>query len=473
MNIVFFQGLVVALSGVVAIKANAFLLAASVSPLTSLIFSAGAAVIVRTFLLFLITEGNRWRFLRCIIDPRSKFEGHWIIRLKEHIERPYAYACIQYNPDSKSYMYRGAGFDIDGNLGSHWLDPEIKFDLKSGKIEYLAEATLTDSDGEILKNWGHITFEKDTFGNEYTRGQGFFVDFGTVFRKSHFSLDRLYEKDIHELTKLKKIKTHDDMSLLMVKYHLKRLSNKPKEHELVKQNNHPLFFNLIQVAGVIDEEEASLIVNSGVKILGFPLRLDFHKPDLSECDAGIIIKKLDSNIHCLLITHLDNAEEILNLCNDLNVNIVQIYADIIISELIKIKHSKPEIIIIKSLIVGKQTLVSIEGNVNELSPYVDAFIVDTYDPETRSSGATGKAHDWNVSKKIVEISPKPVILAGGLTPKNVKSAILNVKPAGVDVHTGVEDETGRKKSGLIKKFIAEADSAFTELSSQHLNDYPD
>jgi phosphoribosylanthranilate isomerase len=44
----------------------------------------------------------------------------------------------------------------------------------------------------------------------------------------------------------------------------------------------------------------------------------------------------------------------------------------------------------------------------------------------------------------VELADRPVILAGGLTPENVKRAILEVRPAEVDSNTGVEDSTGRK-----------------------------
>ena len=55
--------------------------------------------------------------------------------------------------------------------------------------------------------------------------------------------------------------------------------------------------------------------------------------------------------------------------------------------------------------------------------WVDGFITDTYAPETGASGATGRTHDWTVSHRLAMLSPKPVILAGGLTPSNVRQAI--------------------------------------------------
>ena len=103
---------------------------------------------------------------------------------------------------------------------------------------------------------------------------------------------------------------------------------------------------------------------------------------------------------------------------------------------------------------------ALEAMVRELSPFVDAFITDTFDPKTGASGATGKTHDWRVSRRLVELADGPVILAGGLSPENVKRAILEVQPAGVDSHTGVEDSSGRKSREKVRKFLSEANEAF-------------
>ena len=72
-------------------------------------------------------------------------------------------------------------------------------------------------------------------------------------------------------------------------------------------------------------------------------------------------------------------------------------------------------------------------------------------------------HDWAVSRQIIALSPKPVILAGGLNPANVASAIKAVRPAGVDVHTGLEGPDGRKQVDLTTRFVTAARNAFNEL----------
>lgn len=54
----------------------------------------------------------------------------------------------------------------------------------------------------------------------------------------------------------------------------------------------------------------------------------------------------------------------------------------------------------------------------------------------------------------------PLILAGGLTPDNVASAIKNVRPMGVDTASGVESSPGVKDTKLITRFLVEAQQAF-------------
>ena len=78
----------------------------------------------------------------------------------------------------------------------------------------------------------------------------------------------------------------------------------------------------------------------------------------------------------------------------------------------------------------------------EVALRVDLLLLDSGRPRAaiRELGGTGRTHDWSVSRKIVERSPVPVLLAGGLRPANVAEAIRTVRPFGVDVCTGVRTE---------------------------------
>jgi hypothetical protein len=59
-----------------------------------------------------------------------------------------------------------------------------------------------------------------------------------------------------------------------------------------------------------------------------------------------------------------------------------------------------------------------------------------------------------VSRQLLELTVRPVILAGGMPTENVRRAILEVRPTGVDCHTGVEDSSGRKSREKVRKFPA-------------------
>jgi len=225
---------------------------------------------------------------------------------------------------------------------------------------------------------------------------------------------------------------------------------------------------LIQIAGIRSLEEARMLADSGVRCLGFPLRLDVHCEDLSDDDASRIIASVRPQACGVLITYLNRACDVLELCRKLGVRAVQLHGSISISEVRKINAASPELFVIKSLIVKEGNLHELEQALADYSNHVDAFITDTYDPETGASGATGKRHDWSISQRMVDISPRPVILAGGLRPENVFEAIIQVRPAGVDVHTGVEGPGGFKDPDLVRAFISEAKRGFEEIGCTNI-----
>lgn len=80
---------------------------------------------------------------------------------------------------------------------------------------------------------------------------------------------------------------------------------------------------------------------------------------------------------------------------------------------------------------------------------VDYYLFDS--PGTKFAGGSGKIFNWTLLDQL-SIPKEKVILAGGLNPNNVKDAVERVKPFGVDVSSGVE-QNGRKNSELIKQFI--------------------
>ena len=148
--------------------------------------------------------------------------------------------------------------------------------------------------------------------------------------------------------------------------------------------------NIIQVAGIIDSAEAQMMIELGVHYLGFPLRLPVNKEDQTEEEAAKIITSIPLPHKGVLITYINNADEIIAMCDALHSNVMQLHGNIEQSELIKVKKLRPDIEIIKSLVVRGNNFTELEETVDALSPYVDAFITDTFDPATGAEGAYRK-----------------------------------------------------------------------------------
>lgn len=218
---------------------------------------------------------------------------------------------------------------------------------------------------------------------------------------------------------------------------------------------------LVQVAGVGSLEEGRMLLDCGVDLLGFPLRLPVHEPDISEPAARAVIEALGPAL-CVLITYEDDPDRLTDLCRFLNVNTVQVHGDASPETLARIRAQYP-LRVFKSYVVGREVLGPADF-ARAYAPVCDAFITDTFDPVTRASGATGRVHDWAVSAELIRHSPRPVILAGGLNPGNVRLAVKAVCPAAVDVHTGVEAPDGSKDPELVRAFVREARIGFVEAA---------
>ncbi len=89
-----------------------------------------------------------------------------------------------------------------------------------------------------------------------------------------------------------------------------------------------------------------------------------------------------------------------------------------------------------------------------VDPEPAVLLADTFDPDT--VGGTGKVSSWERAMAMKTAVGKPLMLAGGLTPENVREAIASVKPWGVDVSSGVEKEPGVKDIRKVKQFIERA-----------------
>lgn len=89
------------------------------------------------------------------------------------------------------------------------------------------------------------------------------------------------------------------------------------------------------------------------------------------------------------------------------------------------------------------------------TPYL---LLDAYRPD--AYGGTGHRLNWDVARDFAIAHPdRKIVLAGGLTPHNVRDAVRIVRPHAVDVASGVEMEAPHKDEYLVREFIDVARSA--------------
>ena len=131
---------------------------------------------------------------------------------------------------------------------------------------------------------------------------------------------------------------------------------------------------MIQVAGVRSAAEAAGLLAAGVRWLGFPLRLPVHRPDTSEEVAAAIVAGLPAAAIPVLITYERTAVAVADFCRSLGVRHVQLHGPVPVAELERLRRLEPGLFVIKSLVVGRQTLLELEEERRQSEPWVDAFI---------------------------------------------------------------------------------------------------
>lgn len=209
--------------------------------------------------------------------------------------------------------------------------------------------------------------------------------------------------------------------------------------------------------------EALACFAAGADLVGLPLRLAHHAPDLREDEAAALVQQVHARnprLPFACITYEKDPDAAAALCRFVGASLLQLHGEIAPEAGRILRQLIPDVLLMKSLVVGSIGEESLLQSMHAHATWADAFLTDTFDPATGAMGATGRLHDWRVSKALVAASPKPVMLAGGLTADNVCQAIRAVGPAGVDAHTGLEDSRGRKDWAALRAFVAHARLAF-------------
>ena len=168
--------------------------------------------------------------------------------------------------------------------------------------------------------------------------------------------------------------------------------------------------------------------------------------------AKQIVKYVNGRCDTSLVTHLKEADEIIELTRYIGNNIIQLHSNIEESEVEKIKKNLLNIKLVRLIHVSKNG--EVVTNIENIK-YADYYILDSYNINTNQVGGTGISFDWKKSKNIIKKLNKPVFIAGGLTPENVKNVVKILNPYGVDVNSGCK-VNGIKNRNKVIEFVKNA-----------------
>lgn len=193
----------------------------------------------------------------------------------------------------------------------------------------------------------------------------------------------------------------------------------------------------IKVCGITNLEDALLCESNGADLLGF-IFYERSKRFINFADAKKIIKKISLFTLKVGVFVNETADYINSAVNQLKLSAVQLHGDE--SEELAEKIDAP---VIKSFRINEEFNFNKIGNYKNITPLLDTFSNSEY-------GGTGRSFNWeNIPN---ELRPK-IILAGGISIKNIEEVYFKIKPLAVDLSSSLEIEPGKKDESKVKEFF--------------------
>lgn len=197
----------------------------------------------------------------------------------------------------------------------------------------------------------------------------------------------------------------------------------------------------IKICGITRAEDADAAVEAGADALG----LVFYPPSPRAVNVGQAVDAVGNVPAFVSVTALfvnPTVEEVQRVLDSVRIDLIQFHGDE--DDDFCRQFKRPYI---KALRVRQASDVVASCL---RFPGALAILLDSYKPGV--PGGTGETFDWSL---IPETPPKPIILAGGLEPENVASAITQIRPFAVDISGGVEASKGIKDHSKIEEFVNE------------------
>ncbi len=195
---------------------------------------------------------------------------------------------------------------------------------------------------------------------------------------------------------------------------------------------------MVKICGVTNREDALAAVDAGASAIG----LNFCRQSpryLSPHDAANIAGVLPSGTLRVGVFVDEAPEMIARMAREAGLDVVQIHGNARCSTL-PVWRAVP----IRN---------AIDATVFDDSE-AEAFLLDT--ASSKLHGGTGQTFPWLIARDAGHLTTRKIIVAGGLDESNVRTAILEARPWGVDVCSRIESAPGRKDHSKMNRFIKAA-----------------
>jgi phosphoribosylanthranilate isomerase len=210
----------------------------------------------------------------------------------------------------------------------------------------------------------------------------------------------------------------------------------------------------VKICGVGALEEAEAAIESGADALGFnfwPQSPRYISPKA----ASLIIGKLSPVVSTVGVFVNEEVSNITTIASELGLTAVQLHGD----ESPEFCERLGSIKKIKAIRVGQDFDLSVIERFPVNMILLDSNIRGSY-------GGTGQRFDWRIAIEAKRLAR--IILAGGLNSDNVWDAVTHVRPAAIDVCSGIEAEPGRKDLDKLRRFMSIVARANALIASESL-----
>ncbi len=192
----------------------------------------------------------------------------------------------------------------------------------------------------------------------------------------------------------------------------------------------------IKICCISSIQEAQDAISSGASALGLVAKMPSGPGPIADELIREIIATIPPPVASFLLTSRTDTRAIIEHQQSVNSNVIQIVDAIASGSYADFRREIPTIKIVQVIHVVDEKSID---EALAIAEHVDSLLLDSGNPNLtiKELGGTGRLHNWALSRKIVEQAKVPVFLAGGLKAENVRAAIENVQPYGLDLCSGV------------------------------------